>query len=170
MKELYDYSCIKILQALICSTTIIAVSTLLEKVVPTMIFLFFFYTLRRRTGGFHCKSFGRCYFMSILLYIGVVKLEPYISGTTWFIYIIVLSSIIIFTIGTVNHPNLDYDETELKRSKLYARRILIVELLIVLILAKIKIEKTYVYYMSISIVMCAVLLLLAKFYRQEKSK
>jgi accessory gene regulator B len=78
-----------------------------------------------------------------------------------------ISAAVIFVVGTVNHPNMSYDMVELRRSKALARSILAIELLVLIFMGGIRIDRVYIYYMSVSIILCAVLILLAKVFRQE---
>lgn len=169
--EWYTYSFIRIIEMLISMGTIFILSVLLKKTVPTMLFLLFFDMLRRRTGGFHCEEFWQCYIATNLMYILIVVAEPYIrlhESIEWFFTM--LAAIIILFVGTVNHPNLSYDETEINRSKTLARGILVVEIIAVISMGAIGIDRVYVSYMSIGIILCAVLILLAKVFRQEVKK
>ena len=77
------------------------------------------------------------------------------------------SATVIFVVGTVNHPNIYFDKVELRRSKALARSILAIELLVLIFMGAIRIDRVYIYYMSVSIILCAVLILLAKVFRQE---
>jgi accessory gene regulator B len=62
---------------------------------------------------------------------------------------------------------MSYDMVELRRSKTLARSILSIELLVLFFMGAIRIDRVYIYYMSVSIILCAVLILLAKVFRQE---
>lgn len=166
--EWYTYSFIRIIETVISVGTILLLSILLNNTVQTILFLFFFNTLRRRTGGFHCNEFWQCYIITNLMYFLIVIIEPYIrlnEIAEW--SMTVLAASVIFAVGTVNHPNISYDTQELCRSKTLARSILMVELVFIISMGAIGIDRVYVSYMSMGIILCAVLILLAKVFRQE---
>ena len=134
----------------------------------TILFLLFFNILRQRTGGFHCNEFWQCYIVTNMLYVLISLLEEIIVMHGVYLWIVTaISAAVIFVIGTVNHPNISYDMVELRRSKTLARSILAIELLVLFFMGAIRIERVYIYYMSVSIILCAVLILLAKVFRQD---
>ena len=166
--EWYTYSFIRIIESAISMGTILFLSILLNNTVQTILFLIFFNMLRRRTGGFHCSEFWQCYIISNLMYLLIVIGEPYVrqkETTEWLMT--VLSAVWIIYVGTVNHPNVLYNTQELLRSKNLSRGILMVELIFIVSMSAIGIARVYVSYMSMGIILCAVLILFAKVFRQE---
>ena len=168
LKEWYVYSFIRIIEMTINVGTILLLSIIFQNTVPTILFLLFFNILRQRTGGFHCNEFWQCYIVTNMLYALISLLEKNIVIHGVILWIVAaLSAAVIFVVGTVNHPNISYDMVELRRSKTLARNILSIELLVLFFMGAIRIDRVYIYYMSVSIVLCAVLILLAKVFRQE---
>lgn len=78
--------------------------------------------------------------------------------------------IIIWVIGTVNHPNMDMGEEELQESRKAARLLVLMELMIIAALSCLKADIFYIVYMSIAVILCAFLMCLAKFIKQEVRK
>ena len=75
---------------------------------------------------------------------------------------------VIFIIGTVNHPNVCFDESELKR---WTRIILIVETSVIIggsVLGDM--NRKYIMAMMLAIILCAVLMVLAKIIGQEVNR
>ena len=168
IRDWYIYSYIRLVETLICMGTFLFLAILLDKVIPTLLFVTFFYALRRRTGGFHCKDFLHCYIASDVMLVVIMQLEPYLSRYLVLEGIgVAVSSGVIFAIGTVNHPNMSFDFDEISTSKKMAREILALELFLIFIAAIIGIETEYISYMSLGIMFCSVLLLLAKAFNQE---
>ncbi len=168
LKDWYVYSFTRTIEMAINVGTIMLLSVLLKNTVTTILFLLFFNILRQRTGGFHCNEFWQCYIVTNMLYVLISLLEEIIVMHGVFLWIVTaISAAVIFVIGTVNHPNISYDMVELRRSKTLARSILAIELLVLFFMGAIRIERVYIYYMSVSIILCAVLILLAKVFRQE---
>lgn len=84
------------------------------------------------------------------------------------IYLLVICSVLVISfIGTVNHPNLAMDYIELHESKKAARCILAMESIIIALLFVLDICRLCVCYKSASIILCALLLGLAKIIKQD---
>lgn len=85
-----------------------------------------------------------------------------------FIYVLLVCSIImIFLIGTVNHPNMAMDCYELQESKKAARYTLGLECIILFAAIALNINKMCICYISLAIILCATLLCIAKIIKQE---
>ena len=103
-----------------------------------------------------------------MTYVFISKVEPYVRCYDSVIKIsVTVSSVFIFCVGTVNHPNISYDAIELKKSKRLARSLLVIELLLLVFMEMIQAERVYISYSSIGIILCAILILLSKVFRQE---
>ena len=84
------------------------------------------------------------------------------------IYLLVICSILVISfIGVVNHPNLALDYVEVNESKKAARCILAIESIIIVLLIVLDVCRLCDCYMSASIILCALLLGLAKIIKQE---
>lgn len=69
--------------------------------------------------------------------------------------------------GTINHPNIDISKSELQESKKAARLVVIMEVMIIVVLAYLKANILYIGYMSVAVILCALLMCLAKIIKQE---
>lgn len=67
----------------------------------------------------------------------------------------------------MNHPNIDFDENELREAKKAARLLVLIETGIIAVFAVFKMNQLYVSYMSIAIILCSSLMCLAKIIKQE---
>lgn len=146
----------------------LVISTLFKKFLPTVVFLVFFLSLRKRTGGYHADKFWQCYLMTIITYIGVIRAAAILSEKSYIIYALLFFAVLIIeTIGTVNHPNIDLDKDELRETKKAARLLALIEVGIIAVFIALKINQLYVSYMSIAIILCSSLMCLAKIIKQE---
>lgn len=171
LRDWYIYSYLRIIETFISIGTVLTFSLFIGNTMPTVLFLLFFIALRSRTGGFHCNEFWQCYLVSNVVYIVISLTEPYIRDYNVTMCVLTaISSIVIFLVGTVNHPNISYDKEELIRSKTLARSILGIELIIMISMATIGIDRIYISYLAIGIILCAILMLLAKVFKQEVKK
>ena len=167
-REYYEYALITMSEHIIAVGTMLVISTLFKKFLPTVVFLVFFLSLRKRTGGYHADKFWQCYLMTIITYIGVIRAAAILSEKSYIIYALLFFAVLIIeTIGTVNHPNIDLDKDELRETKKAARLLALIEVGIIAVFIALKINQLYVSYMSIAIILCSSLMCLAKIIKQE---
>lgn len=69
--------------------------------------------------------------------------------------------------GTINHPNMDMNKSELDESKKAARLSLLMEVMILVVLVYLEADILYIGYMSIAVILCAFLMCLARIIKQE---
>lgn len=166
----YEYSAVCMLESLLTIITISMIGFLCKSILQTAIFLMFFYSLRKRTGGFHAKYFWQCYLTSVALFLILnIFICPFLikDGYNLMLVLLTVSFIYILRTGTVNHPNWDLNYQEYRESKRKARMVLLVEMVIILAAIILKVNTSLVVYMAISVVACAMLLILAKALQQE---
>lgn len=166
--EYYEYALIAMFENIATVVTILLLGGLFEKFLHTVCFWVFFISLRKRTGGFHANKFWQCYLGTVITYIVVVQAIPMLCGTPAVMYgMLFLAIIIICIMGTINHPNVDMNKSELQESKTAARLIVIMEVMIITVLIYLKADILYIGYMSVAIILCAFLMCLAKIIKQE---
>ena len=133
-----------------------------------MLFLTFFLSLRKRTGGFHANSFLQCYLGTLSISVGIIHVCSILVNHMYIVYVLLGCSILVIAIiGTVNHPNLAMNCIELQESKKAARYLLGLECMILLTAIELEISELFICYMSVSIILCAFLVCLAKILKQE---
>ena len=69
--------------------------------------------------------------------------------------------------GTINHPNMDMNKSELRKSQKAARLLVFVETMVIAVLVFLKADLLYIGYMSMAVILCAFLMCLAKIIKQE---
>lgn len=168
-KEMYQYSIQIWLERVIGILAIISLSAIFHVVLETLLFLVFFEKIRKHSGGYHANSFLSCMIGSISLYVGYVKilyplLRQYIIASD---IAVLISGLVIFVIGAVNHPNMGWNDSEFKRTKFCVRMYVILELLFVGLAILVHMKDSYILFMSYGIILSAVLLLLGKLVKQE---
>lgn len=169
-KGYYIYSLIKLMERFITIGTLLFVAILLKKFVPTVLFLLFFLALRKRTGGFHLNKFYQCYLGTIVLYLFIVGICDILADYKQIMLEMLFIAICaVEIIGTVNHPNMHMNILELTAIKKSARILVILEGSIIYAFALIDANSVCVCYMSIAVILCAILLGLAKIIKQEVS-
>lgn len=168
MKENYVYALIIMTERWITVGSILGISLIIKQFIPTLFFLGFFLCLRKRTGGYHANTFWQCYIATITTYLAVTFLSPLMIVYMNITYpLVIISVIIIAIIGTINHPNMNLDAYELRESKSAARWFITLESMILIASILLGIQKLYISYMSLAIILCAALMCVAKLLKQE---
>ena len=167
-KENYVYALLTLTEKIITVGTIIGISICMERFISTVLFLLLFLELRKRTGGFHFDDFLTCYFGTIFSYLLVVFVSELLVNNQGILFGMLTVSIgIIEWIGTVNHPNIHMTDNELARAKQAARIIVLIEAMLIFCFLTLRIEIIYIVNMSAAIILCAILLCVAKIKKQE---
>ena len=168
MEERYVYVFICWIEKFITIGSIILISLVFHKLLPTIFFLVFFLELRKRTGGYHLNQFYKCYLATVVSYLVIVIISAKLSeNPQWLFTILLLAIIEIGLIGTVNHPNMHMTSDELTESKKAARIIALLEGGIILGCVMLDADMVYISYMAIAVILCAALLCIAKIFKQE---
>ena len=161
--EYYEYALISMVEHAITVGTMLLLGLVFTQFLPTICFMFFFFSLRKRTGGFHANKFWQCYLGTVITYIVVMRIVPVICIKQTEMYgILFFAVVLICIIGTINHPNIDMSKSELRESKKAARLIVLMEVMIIVVLVYLKVDILYIGYMSVAIILCAILMCLAK--------
>ena len=167
-REYYEYVLTTMAEHIIAVGTMLIIGMLFQQFVPTVVFLVFFLSLRKRTGGYHADKFWQCYLMTIITYIGVMQIAKVLAEKSYLMYTLLLIAVLIIeVIGTVNHPNIDLAEDELQEIKKAARLLALIEVGIIAVLIALRLDRLYVSYMSIAIILFSSLMCLAKMIKQE---
>lgn len=167
-QEYYVYALITIVEKFLTVGTIVACSILMDTIVPTTLFLIFFFSLRKRTGGYHADAFWQCYLLTVMTYFGVVYVHTILIRHPQFMYgMLILSVCAIGLIGTVNHPNMHMNRHELTESKKAARITVLMESCVIYFAALMNINIVLISYMSIAVILCAGMLIAARILKQE---
>lgn len=167
-RDYYEYALIIMTERTIAVGTMLVIGFIIKQFLPTVAFLIFFLSLRKRTGGYHADKFWQCYLLTITTYIGVILMATVLSEKSHILYALLFFAVFaVEVIGTVNHPNIDLDENELKETKKAARLLVLIETGVIVVFAALKMNQLYVSYMSIAIILCSSLMCLAKIIKQE---
>lgn len=168
----YIYGLEVTLEKTITYTVLIILSIYLKLLIPSILFIIFFITLRGSTGGYHASTFFKCFVSTIFMYLScsMVLVPFFIKEKVYIYFILLIASIIIILLAPMNHPNLDMDSDEIKRCKRDARIILLLELTYFEIGGYLGINPIYIIFPIIGVIMCAILLAIAKIMKQEVKK
>jgi len=168
----YCYAITTLIEKAITVSVIWILSAIWHVYLPTFFFLLFLFGIRKHTGGYHANKFRYCFISTVSIYIiFVILIYPVMLKHMLVSYwIMVLSGITIVLIGAINHPNIDWDRSEHEASKRLARKIVVMEIMIVTTLSVLGIDDVYIIFMVFAIILSALLLLLGKIFHQEVRK
>lgn len=167
-RDYYEYVLVTLAEHIIGVGTMLIIGMLFKQFIPTVIFLVFFLSLRKRTGGYHADKFWQCYLLTIITYIVIIQMAAVLSQKKATMYAILSFAVLVIeVIGTVNHPNIDMNKDELQENKKSARLLVLMETAVIVLLITLGINQLYVSYMSIAIILCSFLMCLAKIIKQE---
>lgn len=167
-RECYEYVFITRAEQSITYLLILTAAITNRVFIPTVLFLISFFTIRRSAGGFHFNKFKYCFWGTlgiymIFLFIGL-PLFSHKKGVL--ISLLVISVIILFSIGAINNPNLDWDCNAYNKAKKITRKSLVFEVVLLLALTFFRANYIYVEFMSFSIILNAILLMLSIILKQ----
>lgn len=97
-RSIYYYGFFIVIGALTKGIILISVAALLGVVVPTVITVFAFSSLRMLAGGYHMDTFGRCLFISMALFI-IAALTAKYTYLYWNLIEIIILIVATFLIG-----------------------------------------------------------------------
>lgn len=169
--ENFVYVLLGDMESLIVISSILFLSIVIGRFIPTVSFLLCFFSLRERTGGYHLDSYLKCYIGTIFLYliISFISSKIYESQEILLVFVMI-AMVVILRLGSINHPNMDMEKEELRENKKMSRIIVITEVFVLLCLYWVGNAGMIVTYSGMAIVLCAGLLLLAKLTGQEVKK
>lgn len=166
--EYYEYALVGMVEHAITIGTMLLLGLIFRQFLPTICFIVFFFSLRKRTGGFHASKFWQCYLGTVIIYSVLVQIIPLLCRNQAVMYaMLFLAMFLICIMGTINHPNMDMSKSELQESKKAARLLVLMEVMILAALVYLKADILYIGYMSAAIILCAFLMCLAKIIKQE---
>lgn len=168
MEERYIYAFTCMVEKIITIGSVVLISLITHNLFPTILFLLFFGELRKRTGGYHLNKFYKCYLATVASCLFVMVISTNLAEYIQILLVILAIAVVyIEIIGTVNHPNMQMNSEELTESKKIARIVVLLEYSIILSCILLGADKVYVSYMTIAVILCAVLLCISKIARQE---
>ena len=167
--EKYTYGVEIVIEKLITYTVLFILALVLKVLVPSALFILFFITLRGYTGGFHARTYLGCFISTIVIYLcsSQIFVPFFIMQEKYIIPCIIVSSISIILLAPMNHPNINLSINEKKRCKIGSRSILTIEIILIFIGIYSKINTVYYVFPFLGVLLCAVLLIIAKIMRQE---
>lgn len=168
LRNYYEYAIVTLIEKIVSVMTLLVIGVCFERTIPAILFILFFIMLRKRTGGYHAKTFTLCYIESILLFVLLMVFGDLLIVYPSAMIIAVGSSfVLIMYIGTINHSGMNYSTDELEEAKKSARYVLLLEMMILMAANDLGVSRHYVGFMAWAIIMCAISMVMAKITDQE---
>ena len=166
-EEYYVYTLVSLMEKFITIGTILLISVLIEKLVPTAFFCYLF-VIKKKNRRISYEYLFSMYLGTVVTYMLVLGLCMVLVDYPQLVFGLLLVAIcIVEVIGTVNHPNIHMDAVELSESKRAARILCAVEVCVIYTFTLLGADMMYVCHMAVAVILCAVLLLIAKILKQE---
>jgi accessory gene regulator B len=168
-EDLYVYGIEIIIEKIITFSILMIMAVYTNITIPSALFIIFFLALRRYTGGFHANSYFGCLFSTVAIYLicSHILMPVLMKEVNYVLFGVIISSIIIYLFAPINHPNMNLNPNEIKILKRKAEFVLLLELGLIAMAFYLGIFTVYIIFSSMGIILCAVLLIVAKIIRQE---
>jgi accessory gene regulator B len=160
-RAIYSYHIQVMLESVVGHAILLLIAAMSGHFVEILLFLLSFGILRGSTSGYHCKTSVGCFVLSSLACAFVVLLKD--LALRYILYCqggLIISMIIIFLVGAINHPNMGWSDEELKAARRSSRIKDLILFLLLFILDYLGIEKTYLYCFGMGIVQCSISLVI----------
>ncbi len=167
--ESYVYGLEIIMEKLITYSVLLFLALHIKLLIPSILFVIFFVILRGYTGGLHANTYMGCFTGTIVMYLTCSQLiAPFLIKEKIIIYLsLFIAGTLIFLLAPINHPNLNMNFDEIKKCKRGIRFVLAFEIIFIVGGVFWEVNEVYIVFPCLGLVMCAILLILAKIIKQE---
>lgn len=163
-RSIYIYSLQMIMEKVIGYVAIFILAIVFNFFLPTVMFVLFFGTIRKYSGGFHLPKFSSCFIMSVCTYFIMCKLIypmlPIYSISS--LVLVFVASIFILIIGAINNPNIHWSTKELEETTTLTRYVAFIETGVILCMFVLGCNSIYLWFMSFGLLLSALLLVIEK--------
>lgn len=167
--DAYQYAVQLLIEKCIGFILIYIFALVAGKTVETSLFLITYLTIRRYSGGYHCKTDIGCLFLSLIYVVVSVCFEiPFLINHRISADIIFASSIVFMLIaGPINHPNMNWSKDEYIAIKKRFFLVVLVWLVIITCVELIDVPKNIIIYLYVGVINASFLMMISKILKQE---
>ena len=128
--ELYQYGLELLLSDVFIGASMLVIGTITGQLAGSLLFCFSFYTLRAYCGGYHCKSFEQCCFVTIgiftsfLVSLAFLKINVIMTAAT------AICACICYKYSPVQHRNRVLSTEEMFRCRSISRVLILISILV----------------------------------------
>lgn len=158
--EIYVYNLQIITLSLLIHLLLLFFAAISGHLIDLLLFMIAFDGIRQFSGGYHCNTAIGCVVLSVIMCISMILLEELMLNQI-LIYqsFVMLSAIFIVAIGAVNHPYMGWSCSELIKAKRGSRISTTCFICLMLFMNLINVENSYIYYVGMGIIICAISLI-----------
>lgn len=134
-QEVYVYGFELVLSTLACWIAIIISSICFSDVLSGIVFITVFSSLRIFAGGYHAESYLKCFCISNLFYLLVMVLKNLLSEVRVSIWLVLFAGCVVYIIkkAPIINPNQPIGEEKRRMCRQNIKRVLGVDIIVVLI-------------------------------------
>lgn len=148
--------------------TTLIIGALLGKIVAALFFMSVFIPLRSTAGGYHCETAGKCYLLSMAVYLAVILTYDFVlvapSYVLAFVCVFDLAAIII--LSPVVSPNKPFSAKEKIKNRRISIALSLIYLTAIIVMMNCKIVYAFVILESLT---AAVVSMIAGFIKYKKA-
>lgn len=162
-KEVYIFGYQVLIEKVLSWGSILILSAFFHKLPGAFVFMLFFIPLRSHAGGYHARTVLRCYVTSVASFAAFCFLESYLlyfDNIVFFIATLLLSAIIVI-LAPIADENKPITQAEAHRYKRRTCMILLIEVAIIFVFAKITSAKEFLLFAVFALFSVSVSLLAA---------
>jgi len=170
-RKYYTYGIELVLNNLLIFLSITLIGVLTRKILISLIYALTYCPIRNYVGGYHCKTYMRCYFTTLLLYISMLLFDTYLADNRLIVsYILIAIAIpVIFIFTPVDYGNGPISDDD--RKKYRVKSIVLIAIAIVgFILANVLHQTEISFAISWGIFIVFSLMLLSLFSNSSESR
>lgn len=165
-REVYVYGFELLLSTVINMIALLAVSLLVGNALYFVSFLVFFYSIRLFCGGFHAKTYIRCFILTNSVFILLITLTNIISNShvdvkAVILALLLLSATIIFILSPVRNVHHPYSEKKYRDFRVISRCLSVIYTVICSCVVMSKYGKAAIF-SALSLISVSVLILIQK--------
>lgn len=172
-KAIYTYGFELLLSSSAVAISIFILSVLLGKIYSSIVFSSIFVTIRLFSGGFHAKTYGRCFIFSNLTYlICLVSANQILLHDLGLLCPILATAaaVIIFVLTPIKHKNHPLSDGKYKKNQRISRALTVCICLVILTSHYCFYAPNLVCLSSVTLVAVAVLMIIPKIHERGEIK
>lgn len=148
--------------------TTLIIGALLGKIVAALFFMLIFIPLRSTAGGYHCETAGKCYLLSMAVYLAVILTYDFVlvAPSYVFAFVCVFDLAAIIILSPVVSPNKPFSAKEKIKNRRISIALSLIYLTAILVMMNCKIVYAFVILESLT---AAVVSMIAGFIKYKKA-
>jgi accessory gene regulator B len=127
----YTYGIELVLNNFIIFLSITVISILTDNVSISLAYVLTYCPIRNYVGGYHCKTYAKCYFTTLTLYILMLIFDTYLSGNRLMVscILLVITTPIILVLTPVDYGNGTVNNDDRKKYRQKSAMLIVIALL-----------------------------------------